>query len=68
MYLDSGDERKNFERWYEYDEGRYGPDWSETDLLDEYRDTQCWIDDFVAWAWVMEADDRIEQHTEENNK
>ena len=69
MYLDSGDERKNFDRWYEdqCDEGRIDPDRSEADLLDEYRDTQLWIDEFVGWAFVMEADESIEQYTEENH-
>lgn len=66
MYLDSSDERKNFDRWYEgeYDEGRINPDRTEADLIDEYRDTQLWIDEFVAWAWIMESDDQMESIAE----
>ncbi len=58
VYVGSGDERKNFQKWYDdrYAEGRIDPDRSEQDLLDEYRDTQQWCDTFLDWAWVMESE------------
>jgi len=69
-YVGSGDERKNFQQWYEarYAEGKIDPESPEEDLMNEYRDTQSWCDTFLDWAWVQEADYRIEQHTEENNQ
>lgn len=67
-YIGSSAERTNFQQWYDdrYAEGRINPDYSEADLLDDYRDTQSWTDSFLDWAWVEEADKHIEQHTEEN--
>jgi len=66
VYVGSGDERKNFQKWYDdrYAEGRIDPDRSEQDLLDEYRDTQQWCDTFLDWAWVMESEERMEDIAE----
>jgi hypothetical protein len=65
-YVGSGDEHKNFQKWYDdrNDEGRIDPDRAEEDLLDEYRDTQVWTDSFLDWAWVMEAEERMEDIAE----
>ena len=66
-YIGSGDERKHFEQWYERTYTDVNTDEvSETDLLNIYRDTGEWTDTFLDWAFVMEADERIEQYTEEN--
>jgi len=58
-YLGTGDERKNFETWHDDQrkQGKIDPDDSETDLLNNYRDTQAWTDSFLDWAYVMEADE-----------
>lgn len=65
-YIGSGDERAVFEQWF-YDTRNkfYYGDESETDLLNEFRDTQLWVDSFLDFAFVMEADHRIEQYSEE---
>ena len=59
VYLGTGDERNNFEKWYDdkRKDGQIDSDDSETDLLNDYRDTQAWTDSFLEWAFVMEADE-----------
>ena len=66
-YIGSGDERTVFEQWFVDTRGKFYDDneASETDLLNEFRDTQVWVDSFLDWAFVMEADHRIEQYAEE---
>lgn len=65
-YIGSGDERKHFEQWCatEYEGVIDTDETSETDLLDIYRDTGSWTDTFLDWAFVMEADERTEDHYE----
>ena len=58
-FIDSYDERKSFEKWFDDQrkQRKIDPEDSETDYLNNYRDTRTWQDDFVAYAYVMEADE-----------
>jgi hypothetical protein len=69
VYVGSADERKNFDKWYDEqnDEGRIDPDTSETDLMNDYRDTQEWTDRFLDWAWVMQSDEVHEAASEQHS-
>lgn len=70
-FIDSYDERKSFEEWFDDQRkrGKIDPDDSETDYLNNYRDTQAWTDSFLDWAFVMEAEDvKITEYEKEANK
>lgn len=56
-YAGSEDEQKNFREWYETTYRKpYQADWNTESVLETYRGSPIWFDQFLDWAHEQETE------------